>query len=317
MVYSPAILPSMQRDLQVGDLGATLVAPDGVRASALLIQGSGVHDRNGSMPSFNFRSNLYERLARELAARGIASLRYDKRGFNLPADAPRDYSLTTRLADASAALMVLKEQSEVAGETLIIGHSEGALIAAMLAIESTTQSSSIENRNSNIEKCRVVSLAAPFGNVFELNRFRAQKLATGSNSALHARGKRALAFYARLEELFRADKQLTPAEFREFAQPYRDAGFAGWESFGWLREHWKGNATCDPTERGIPMLVIQGGRDNRLWDDNVQRWRQYCETRPLAKFVEIPDMGHDLNDARRKAFVLHEAVTSSIMDWLV
>ena len=300
----------MQRDRQVGDLGATLVAPDGVRASALLIQGSGVHDRNGAMPAFNFRSNLYERLARELAARGIASLRYDKRGFDLPADVPRDYSLTTRLADASAALMVLKAQPEVAGPTLIIGHSEGALIAALLAC-------TVGARRGDIQDCRVVSLASPFGNVFELNRFRARKLANGPNVALHARGAKAAEYYSRLEECFRAGHALSPREFLEFAESYRDAGFAGWESFAWLREHWEGKAACDPTSLGIPLLVVQGGRDNRLWDDNAQRWRDWCATRPLATFVEIADMGHDLNDARRKAFVLHEAVTSSIMDWLV
>lgn len=303
MVYSPAILPSMQRDLQVGDLGATFVAPETPRAAALLLQGSGVHDRNGAMPAFNFRSNLYERLARELAARGIASLRYDKRGFDLPADAPRDYSLTSRIADARAALMVLKEQPEVAGQTLIIGHSEGALIGACVGAQ-------------HAEPLRVVSLAAPFGNVFELNRFRAQKLATGPNAALHARGARALEFYARLEKLFRTSEQISPAEFLELAHPYRDAGFAGWEGFEWLREHWQGKAACDPTESGKPMLVVQGGRDNRLWDDNVQRWRDWCAARPLAKFVEIEDMGHDLNDARRKAFVLHEAVVDAITGWL-
>ncbi len=295
----------MQRDLLVGDLGATFVAPEHVRASALLLQGSGVHDRNGAMPAFNFRSNLYERLARELASRGIASLRYDKRGFDLPADAPRDYSLTSRIADARAALMVLKERPEVAGETLIVGHSEGALIAARLACACGLE-----------QLPRVVSLAAPFGNVFELNRFRAQKLATGPNAALHARGERALEFYARLDELFRVGTQLTPKEFREYALPYRDAGFAGWESFDWLREHWQGKAVCDPAAQSVPMLVIQGGRDNRLWDDNVQRWRDWCATRPLASFVEIPDMGHDLNDARRKAFVLHESVVKSITSWL-
>ena len=123
-------------------------------------------------------------------------------------------------------------------------------------------------------------------------------------------------FYARLEELFRAGKQLSPREFHEFAQPYRDAGFAGWESFDWLREHWEISAQCDPTAKGVPTLVVQGGRDNRLWDDNVQRWREWCATRPLAKFVEIPDMGHDLNDARRKAFVLHEDVVGAIASWL-
>lgn len=293
----------MQRDLQVGDLGATFVVPDVVRAGALLLQGSGVHDRNGAMPAFNFRSNLYERLARELAARNIASLRYDKRGFALPADAPRDYSVKSRVADAQAALMVLKAQREVAGPMLVIGHSEGALIGACVGAQ-------------HAAPLRVVSLAAPFGNVFELNRFRAQKLANGPNAALHARGHRALEFYGRLEELFRAGRRLSPGEFLDMAEPYRDAGFAGWESFEWLREHFEGRATCDPTRQGVPMLVIQGGRDNRLWDDNVERWRQWCAARPLAKFVEIPDMGHDLNDARRKAFVLHEEVVSNIEQWL-
>lgn len=289
-------------------LGATVTSPDRPIASALILQGSGVHNRDGAMPAFGFPSTLYSRLSRALGEQGsIACLRYDKRGHDLPHDAPQEYSLTSRLADAQAALMVLIQRPELAGlPVFLIGHSEGAMLAAKLAV----------NVKLDLLVNGVVSLAAPFGNVFELNKFRAHKLANGPHVHLQERGRRALEFLSRLEGLFNEDDELSPAEFQAFALAYRDAGYQGWESFQWLREHWLGLAQCDPPAKGIPMLVIQGGRDARLWDDNSQRWRDWCAQRESADFCEIADMGHDLNDARRKAFVVHEEVVSEVLHWI-
>ncbi len=299
-------MQSLELEVSHPPLGATLFLPSQPRAAALILQGSGVHDRDGAMTAFNFPSTLYKRLACDLAERcGLAVLRYDKRGARDTADALRDYSVASRLADAEAALMVLGGSPDLAGlPRFLVGHSEGAMLAARLA----------HSRPGMVDG--VISLAAPFGNVFELNRFRARKLAQGRTPEVRARGEAALDFYGKLEALFKSGRSLSPAEFRQFALPWRDLGYSGWESYEWLRQHWQGVLDSDPTLEGLAMLVVQGGRDNRLWDDNVERWRQWCEVRPLASFLELPDMGHDLNDARRKAFVIHEELVPAIARWL-
>src|SRR6266496_224788 len=48
---------------------------------ALVIAGSGTTDRNGNTPALPGSNNSLKMLADGLAARGIASLRYDKRGI--------------------------------------------------------------------------------------------------------------------------------------------------------------------------------------------------------------------------------------------
>jgi len=278
-------------------LGATLTLPDETRVAALVIQGSGVHDRDGNMPGVGFKSTLYRRIARELAERcGLATLRFDKRGYDKPAFYPHDYSLPQRLSDAGAALTVLRR--EVPGvPVFLLGHSEGALLAAKLA--------------ETEQVAGVVHLAAPFGNVFELAKHRAARRA--SQPGGKQKGERAMAYYALLEQLFKEGAKLLPEDFVSLAMPYANAGYDGWESFEWLAGHWAGALESDPK---VPMLVVQGGRDARLWPDNPQRWRKWCEARAEAEFKLIDHMGHDLNDARQKAFKVDEDVLNTICTWL-
>lgn len=278
-------------------LGATLTLPDETRAAALVIQGSGVHDRDGNMPAAGFQSTLYRRVARELAQRcGLATLRYDKRGHDKPRFHPHDYSIPQRLADAACALKVLRR--ELPGLPLyLLGHSEGALVAAKLA--------------ENEPVTGVVHLAAPFGNVFELGKARAARRAAlpGGKS----KGEQATRYYAQLEQLFKEGVKLLPEDFVAMARPFADAGYDGWESFEWLAGHWAGALASDPK---VPMLVVQGGRDARLWPDNAQRWQKWCEARKQTTFKLIDHMGHDLNDARQKAFKVDDEVLDTICQWV-
>lgn len=285
-------------------LGATLTLPDEPRIAALIVQGSGVHDRDGNMHAVGFKSTLYRRVARELAKRGgIASLRFDKRGSEKPAGSTYDYSIPSRLDDLRAALHVLRENEHTHGLPLfLIGHSEGAMMVAKLAETEDVRG--------------VVSLAAPFGNVFELQRERARRLVREARGATKAKGERALEYYDRLEQLFKEGAKLLPDEFRKFAAEYEGTGYQGWESYEWLAGHWANALEADPPKHGKPMLVVQGGRDARLWPDNDERWEKWCAKRELAEYVRIDHMGHDLNDARQKVFRVDEEVLDVVANWL-
>lgn len=102
---------------------------------ALLIAGSGPTDRNGNNPMG--RNNSLKRLAQGLAGQGVASLRYDKRGVGeglALAPDERELSVETYVADAAAWVRKLQEDPRFAS-VILIGHSEGALVASLVAAE--------------------------------------------------------------------------------------------------------------------------------------------------------------------------------------
>jgi uncharacterized protein len=113
-------------------LAGTLTLPkgEGPFPAALLIAGSGPQDRDESLA--NHRPFLL--VADALTRKGIAVLRYDKRGVGKSIGNP-DISTTMDLAtDAQAALAFLKSRKEIDGSKIgLIGHSEGAIIAPYLA----------------------------------------------------------------------------------------------------------------------------------------------------------------------------------------
>lgn len=110
--------------------------------AVLLLQGSGATDRDGNQPDNGFRTDLLRQFADLLASRGIASLRYDKRGMyanaaSLPAD-HKDYAEFFRwenfVGDALGAEAFLAGQPTVdARRIALLGHSEGGLIALVAA----------------------------------------------------------------------------------------------------------------------------------------------------------------------------------------
>jgi len=110
----------------------TLPRTEGPFPAVLLIGGSGTDDRDNG---FSHRTFLV--LADYLTRRGIATLRADKRGIW---KSTGDYfTATTRdfASDALAGVAYLKTRKEIDPSQIgIIGHSEGAMIASMLAAQS-------------------------------------------------------------------------------------------------------------------------------------------------------------------------------------
>jgi pimeloyl-ACP methyl ester carboxylesterase len=109
-------------------LAGTLTLPkgEGPFPAVLLIAGSGPQDRDESLA--NHRPFLL--MADALTRKGIAVLRYDKRGVGKSTGNPDTATTMDLAADAQAALAFLKSRKEIDGSRIgLIGHSEGAIIA--------------------------------------------------------------------------------------------------------------------------------------------------------------------------------------------
>lgn len=115
-------------------LGGTLLLPDGAERApaALLITGSGPLDRDSN--SKRIRVDVMRQIAEHLATVGVASLRYDKRGVGASGGDYHAIGFYDNVDDARSGLRVLRGRREVDPDRVfVVGHSEGALIAAELA----------------------------------------------------------------------------------------------------------------------------------------------------------------------------------------
>ena len=116
-------------------LAGTLTLPSGKGPSpvVLLISGSGPQDRNETI--YNHHPFLV--LADYLTRQGIAVLRVDDRGVG---ESTGDFSQATSVdfaSDVLAGIEYLKTRKEINPEQIgLIGHSEGGLIAPMVAVKS-------------------------------------------------------------------------------------------------------------------------------------------------------------------------------------
>lgn len=118
-----------------GTIHGTLLLPTGPgpHPVALLIAGSGPTDRNGNSALLPGANNSLKLLAEGLAGRGIASVRYDKRGIRESAGAgPREEDLRfdTYADDAGAWVRQLRADSRFSSVT-VVGHSEGSLVGML------------------------------------------------------------------------------------------------------------------------------------------------------------------------------------------
>jgi len=116
-------------------LAGTLTLPKGPGpfAAVVLIAGSGPNDRDESIA--NHKPFLV--LSDYLTRKGIAVLRYDKRGVG-KSTGSADQATTVDLAsDAESAIAYLKSRKDISARRIgLIGHSEGAMIAPSIAVRS-------------------------------------------------------------------------------------------------------------------------------------------------------------------------------------
>jgi len=118
-------------------LSGTFTLPDGkgVFPAVVLIAGSGPNDRDETL----FGHKPFLVISDFLTRQGFAVLRYDKRGVG---KSTGDYSKATIrdfAEDAKAVVEYLRQRKEIHSSHIgLLGHSEGAIVAPMVAANSNT-----------------------------------------------------------------------------------------------------------------------------------------------------------------------------------
>ena len=120
-------------------LAGTFTKPTGVTAAMpviISISGSGPQDRDEYISVVRNGYRLFRQVADTLARRGVAMLRMDDRGVgesggNFAAATSRDFA-----NDIRAAITYLRTRPDIdAKRIFLIGHSEGGLVAPMVAVD--------------------------------------------------------------------------------------------------------------------------------------------------------------------------------------
>ena len=121
--------------IRVGNIDAVLTMPPGVERPpvAVLIAGSGTTDRDGNGPQI--KPATLKKLAEQLTARKIATLRYDKRGaggWKPEFGRPEDFRFKDYVDDAAELVGYLRSSGKFP-RLVLVGHSEGGLVAILTA----------------------------------------------------------------------------------------------------------------------------------------------------------------------------------------
>lgn len=266
----------IEREMAVGDgeraLPGTLAMPKSASAQApvpgmVLVHGSGPHDRDETIgPNKPFLD-----IARGLAERGVAVLRYDKRSKARPQDlAGRGFTIDEETTDDAAdALAALRAVEGIDPERVFVfGHSQGGMLAPRIAHKAG-------------DVAGLVLLAAPARPLLDLLVEQNIRLAVLDDAKTSDAERAAIEKLKAQVRAVRAGGQDTKAEDLPLGLP---------------AAYWRSTDVVDPVTEaqaaGLPMLVLQGARDIQVVDADWQRWKAGLRGAEDVTFKLYDDLNH-------------------------
>ena len=307
-------------------LSGTLLLPHAAAASepaaarfpaALLIQGSGPTDRDGSQPPA-LKIDLLKQLAEHLAAHGVATLRFDKRGQYRSGAAPKDQAALVEFVawdnyvdDVVAAMRALQQQPQIdPARVALVGHSEGGLLV-MHACKRVQEKAG--------EPAAVVLLSTPGRPIDVVLRDQLERILTAQGATPDQKKF----FLDKNDAIASAIRQtgVVPTDVPPGLQALYPA---------YLGKFWQGQLKSAPADLATalepPVLIIQGDRDQQeapgdaaALAEAINRGRK---GKTPAELVVIRGASHNLKAAKEetdpgiKGPVVPEAL-KAISDWMI
>ncbi len=232
---------------------------------ALIIAGSGPTDRDGNSIALPGPNNSLKMLAESLAANGISSIRYDKRGIGASAKSitsEADIRFNNYVDDAAEWIRFLRKDKRF-GAVTVVGHSEGSLIGMLAAKEAGAD--------------KFVSIAGtgrPAGTVI------LEQLAAQLPPQL-------------LEASERIVRDLTAGKTPDSVPPVLFSLFRP-SVLPYLISWFPLDPAREFSQLKIPALIVQGTTDIQV---NLTDANLLAEARPAARLIVIDGMNHVLKDA--------------------
>lgn len=222
----------------------------------VFIQGSGPTDRDGNQPFM--RNNSLKKLAAALAEKGIASYRFDKRILRPELHIQEgDVRFEDFVEDAASAVAHLAEKDRF-GKTLILGHSQGSLVAMLAAREHADGLISIAGPAQPIDSIIIEQISSQMPALKENLQQSFQELREkGSTKSYHP---------------------LLKGIFRPSVQPFM---------LSWMRY----NPEKIISNLDLPVLIINGSNDLQV---GTQEAKKLKEANPEAKMLLLENMNHVL-----------------------
>ena len=260
----PPVAENVTLETPTGSLHGTLLIPVSNKPCpvVMIIAGSGPTDRDGNSTLLPGPNNGNKMLADGLAAAGIASLRYDKRGVGEDAKAlVSESEIRFDIYVNDAELWANKLRADKRFSTLTIaGHSEGSLIGMIAA--------------KNVGADGYVSIA---GVGRRANLILHDQLKPMLPEALMKQADEALTTLAAGKTLESFPPELASL-FRKSVQPYM---------ISWLRY----DPANEIAKLDIPILIAQGTTDIQV---SVEDAKMLSKAAPSAKLQIIEGMNHIL-----------------------
>jgi len=255
-------------DVPGGRIEGTLLLPAKAAAGkvpiVLIVAGSGPTDRDGNSAGLPGQNNSYRLLAEALAADGIATLRYDKRGIGKSKVATlkeTDLRFETYVQDAASWVSFLRNDARF-GTITVAGHSEGSLIGMLAARAARADA--------------FVSIAGVARGAADLLRDQLRPKLTAAPELLTASEDILTALQA--GNTVEAPAAALAALFRPSVQPYLISWF-------------KYVPSVELTRLTIPVLIIQGTTDIQV---PVSEAKALQAAKPEARLFIVGGMNHVL-----------------------
>jgi outer membrane protein assembly factor BamB/pimeloyl-ACP methyl ester carboxylesterase len=261
---------SVQLDTKTGTLHGTLDLPDGPGPFPVVVSiaGSGPTDRDGNQPGM--KNDSLKLLGRGLAARGVAVLRYDRRGVGKSKAAwakKEDEARIEMFADDAAEWVELLRKDPRFSAVGIIGHSEGALVGLLAA------------RRVKIDA--YVSLAGAGRAAPEVLR---EQLAKNLPKKLKEESDRIIDELVAGRTVEETPKELA-ALFRPSVQPY-------------LIAYFKYDPAREIAGLDVPILIVQGTTDLQISVADAERLHA---AQKKAELYVVQGMNHLLRHVKAPA----------------